>query len=464
MGVGSTVYSLLKELMNIIPTWEMFFDLDGIFVVRPIPDGQNDIIYPIDETQYISNDLSVDFQNVKNQVVVYGKLNNIDYFTQNGDNATNVVIDFNDDGITSTLKLYYSAINLDTVTISGTNFGFQGPNIPNFRPINSVEIYNNQELVCVATLVRFENSTSSFGTEYSDTYLESFAIQPNELYFIRIYDARVIKNGDGIEKVDFSSPITYEFMGKQSPSYCLVNTNKQSPFYINKNYEGPNYYVGLAEVDYDSLTDNYVLRLPNTDDITSLENGTIITFMANHTSVEFQKVNIYNSQGRTIISDALIVQNEWEETLSGTIRRNPIAIGKLSNDYTIWALEYEKKFNRFVLLGRHTNALTKVCSGGEYDNIYSDQLAYERCEYELFLASNMKDSITLGVVPNYILDVNNKIKYNANSALPLLLKQFDSDSEDEYYMIKQISYPLGISTTSQNISAIRIYNDDNIIK
>lgn len=75
---GSTVYDLLVELRDLYPDWEMFFDVDGVFHFQPIPQGENEpIIINFDElTQavVISSTLDIDFENVKNNIIVYGRL------------------------------------------------------------------------------------------------------------------------------------------------------------------------------------------------------------------------------------------------------------------------------------------------------------------------------------------------------------------------------------------------------
>lgn len=55
--------------------------------------------------------------------------------------------------------------------------------------------------------------------------------------------------------------------------------------------------------------------------------------------------------------------------------------------------------------------IRKVCSGGEYSDIYSEDLALQRAEYELWLASDMKNEISLEMIEIPWLGVNQKIEY-----------------------------------------------------
>ncbi len=75
-GQGSTIYDLLAGLKNIYPSYEMFFDINGTFFYKKIPTGVDDPVL-IDDTLWtnivVSEDMDVDFQNVKNSIEVYGK-------------------------------------------------------------------------------------------------------------------------------------------------------------------------------------------------------------------------------------------------------------------------------------------------------------------------------------------------------------------------------------------------------
>lgn len=489
IGVGATVYDILKELMNVIPTWQMYFDTEGVFIVEPIPSGENSIVYNLDKTQYISSAISSNFENVKNQVVVYGRLNDLTYYTENtADILDNV--DYSGD----TLILKYSDINIDSLSIGGTTFGFFSLDYANSLPISKVEIYSGGELLLSSNLVKFANSTNSFGNDYATAAIEPYSIEPNEIFFIRVFEATQTIGSGGLETIDISQPIIFEFMGKQSVSYSLVNDNIESPYYINSIFESDNFYVGkslpLAEGHWGS---RYILKINSKDNLDEIENGTIITFMANASNIyasdsNCTKIDIVNKEGSTILSDIPMVQNFWQEE-NGIETRPFVPQNKISNDYTIWQLRYEKIGDNewFILVGKHPNAIVKIFSGGEYDNIYCDQLAYERCLYELFLYSNMNDTISIDIVPNYLIDVNCKIQHNPNSMLPKniyttqqlltnssndIYKEYQTgfnqnfyvkNDNAQYFLTKQVTYHLGVENTPQTISAIRIYDSGNLI-
>lgn len=97
---GATIYDLLVGLRDIYPDYEIFFDVDGTFFYKPIPTGDGDPIL-IDDTLWpnivTSEQINVDFQNVKNSIEVYGRTHNPAHFstetTISGSNITLTIAD-----------------------------------------------------------------------------------------------------------------------------------------------------------------------------------------------------------------------------------------------------------------------------------------------------------------------------------------------------------------------------------
>lgn len=88
--------------------------------------------------------------------------------------------------------------------------------------------------------------------------------------------------------------------------------------------------------------------------------------------------------------------------------------------------------------------IREIKQGGEYENIYTDDLARQRAEYELWLHTNMNNSITMSCVPILFADVNMKIEHAFKR------------KEKLQYIIKSISLDLNPLGT-QTINAIRFY-------
>ena len=81
---GATVYELLAGLRDIFPDYEIFFDVNGTFFYKPIPTGEGDPVL-IDDTLWtqivLSEQIDVDFQNVKNSIEVYGRTHDPAHFS-----------------------------------------------------------------------------------------------------------------------------------------------------------------------------------------------------------------------------------------------------------------------------------------------------------------------------------------------------------------------------------------------
>ena len=96
---------------------------------------------------------------------------------------------------------------------------------------------------------------------------------------------------------------------------------------------------------------------------------------------------------------------------------------------------------------RFNKQVRLVCAGGEYDNIYSDDLAQQRARYEIYLKARLHDSINIKSVPIYWLDVNQIVDYTLPN---------NTTEENDYWLVKSIS--TDVSTNGiQSISAIRYY-------
>ena len=55
----------------------------------------------------------------------------------------------------------------------------------------------------------------------------------------------------------------------------------------------------------------------------------------------------------------------------------------------------------------------QVLMGGEYDAIYTTQLAYERARYENWLATRLQDTVTIETILLPWIDINDKIQYTS---------------------------------------------------
>ena len=123
--------------------------------------------------------------------------------------------------------------------------------------------------------------------------------------------------------------------------------------------------------------------------------------------------------------------------------------------YELYSLEYFQKFynceriNMTVIEDspftiQKLGEIPDIKTGGEYENITSDDLAADRAKWENWKNCRLTDSITITTALLPFLDVNKKVSY----------KRSDSDTEHQY-IISSISHDFSGYTTS--ITMYRFY-------
>lgn len=83
--------------------------------------------------------------------------------------------------------------------------------------------------------------------------------------------------------------------------------------------------------------------------------------------------------------------------------------------------------------------------GGEYENIFSDDLAKQRADYELWLHTNMNNTVQLQCIPVPWMDVNIKVSYTPQR-----------ESTPSEYIIKSVNFGLAPSD-NMSINMIKFY-------
>ena len=109
---GVTWYEVLDKLRNILPNYQIYFDVNGVFRYEKIPSGEDD---PLMITEYLwDNNLlqetvNVNFNDVKNVVEIWGRVHETEYFSD----ASSTVVSNNVIGPT-----WSGLTNLETYTIT----------------------------------------------------------------------------------------------------------------------------------------------------------------------------------------------------------------------------------------------------------------------------------------------------------------------------------------------------------
>ena len=83
---GGTVYDILAALRDILPNYQIYFDIDGVFHYELIPTGVDEPVYLTDDVFnkiLIEETINTDFESVKNYIEVYGRTHDIDNYSTN---------------------------------------------------------------------------------------------------------------------------------------------------------------------------------------------------------------------------------------------------------------------------------------------------------------------------------------------------------------------------------------------
>ena len=186
---GGTVWNIVTQLRDILPRYETFFDVDGVFIYQPIPTGSGDPVI-IDDTIWpnllIDESINNDFESVKNYIEVYGRTLDPSYFSTNTTYSG------------STLSL--TVADYPTVLTDNTIVGFTTPSTGDISATGGISLKMNS----LTASVLYE-----YGTNNPVTALD------NETYYVAYYNQG------------------WYLMGHQQPVGIAYDDNPDSPFYIN---------------------------------------------------------------------------------------------------------------------------------------------------------------------------------------------------------------------------------------
>ena len=186
---GGTVWNIVTQLRDILPRYETFFDVDGVFIYQPIPTGSGDPVI-IDDTIWpnllIDESINNDFESVKNYIEVYGRTLDPSYF------STNTI--YSGSTLSLTVADYPTALTDNTIV------GFTTPSTGDISATGGISLKMNS----LTASVLYE-----YGTNNPVTALD------NETYYVAYYNQG------------------WYLIGHQQPVGIAYDDNPDSPFYVN---------------------------------------------------------------------------------------------------------------------------------------------------------------------------------------------------------------------------------------
>ena len=181
---GGYVFDIIKQLRDILPNYQVYFDVDGVFHYDQIPSGDNDPVL-IDDTLWddvnMSDNITTDFESVKNYIEVYGKSHTVNYFP-------------------SATSVSGGVLNL---TIAG--YTETAGNMIGFVPTTNI---------ATSAYIKVNNGTARKLVDSAGNGVKSL---DKDVYYVAVYQ----------------SNNTYLFLGHQQAQAVATDDNPESPFYVD---------------------------------------------------------------------------------------------------------------------------------------------------------------------------------------------------------------------------------------
>ena len=491
IDVGGTIYDILTELRDIMPNYQIYFDINGVFHYEPIPLAYDDPVL-IDDDLFnnvlISENINTDFESVKNYVEVLGHTWDVDYYstsestTVSGGTITPTFADLKtlEDGTAVGITLP-SDIN----STSGLNIDFLGTN--KIVDINSQNVQSlSKDTEWIFQFVPGSKLPSGY-TELE--YIQSSGIQYIDTGFKPNQDVRVTCDFEYISSVE------------EQTIFMARRTNAQDQFGLFHNTAGWTFRYGAnsAENNTIGIMDRILLDINknvatlngvkltnsaatfNTDTNLMLfvrnTNGTL----NNYAIAKLYACSIYSDE-TTMIRNFIpcknpsgviglydLVNNQFYQNAgTGTFIAGPEIPSTEDKGGPFWrfmghqqaqATSYDNNPSSPFYVGdpigsSSVGRIRIVLYGGEYDNIYSDDLAQQRADFEIYQRSRLNDSISMETIPIPWMDANIVISH-----------RFGQKQEPSKYIVKSFSvdYATGGTMTINAISWYPYYEESEVV-
>ena len=491
IDVGGTIYDILTGLRDIMPNYQIYFDINGVFHYEPIPLAYDDPVL-IDDDLFnnvlISENINTDFESVKNYVEVLGHTWDVDYYstsestTVSGGTITPTFADLKtlEDGTAVGITLP-SDIN----STSGLNIDFLGTN--KIVDINSQNVQSlSKDTEWIFQFVPGSKLPSGY-TELE--YIQSSGIQYIDTGFKPNQDVRVTCDFEYISSVE------------EQTIFMARRTNAQDQFGLFHNTAGWTFRYGAnsAENNTIGIMDRILLDINknvatlngvkltnsaatfNTDTNLMLfvrnTNGTL----NNYAIAKLYACSIYSDE-TTMIRNFIpcknpsgviglydLVNNQFYQNAgTGTFIAGPEIPSTEDKGGPFWrfmghqqaqATSYDNNPSSPFYVGdpigsSSVGRIRIVLYGGEYDNIYSDDLAQQRADFEIYQRSRLNDSISMETIPIPWMDANIVISH-----------RFGQKQEPSKYIVKSFSvdYATGGTMTINAISWYPYYEESEVV-
>ena len=492
IDVGGTIYDILTGLRDIMPNYQIYFDINGVFHYEPIPLAYDDPVL-IDDDLFnnvlISENINTDFESVKNYVEVLGHTWDVDYYspsestTVSGGTITPTFSDLKtlEDGTAVGITL-----PVDVNSTSGLNIAFLGTNkIVDIDSKNVQSLSKDTEWIfqfvpgpkLPSGYTELEYIQSS-GTQYIDT-----GFKPNQ-------DTRVVTKFDMIQTDTAWRKLWGSGSGSYNLDFALWNdgTTKLQSYYgtktnsavpitsmslnvdANKNiWEYSGETITFDKNNFTCAYSMYIFNV-NKDNSSAYLPGMMKLYffkIYNNEVLVRDFIPCKNPSGAIGLYDT--VNNQFYQNAgSGTFIAGPEIPSTEDKGGPFWrfmghqqvqATSYDDNPSSPFYVGdpigsSSVGRIRIVLYGGEYDNIYSDDLAQQRADFEIYQRSRLNDSISMETIPIPWMDANIVISH-----------RFGQKQEPSKYIVKSFSvdYATGGTMTINAITWYPYYEESEVV-
>ena len=481
IDVGGTIYDILTGLRDIMPNYQIYFDINGVFHYEPIPLAYDDPVL-IDDDLFnnvlISENINTDFESVKNYVEVLGHTWDVDYYspsdktTVSGGTITPTFTDLkelqNDTAVGITLPVDIGEnskilpdgyTQLDYIQSDGNQYidtGVLGSDINkvivDFQFTSSQSTTEQEVAACIA----------DGGKLQIGWYSNSFITTGGASYSQTSYSARTIGTASPIGSPSNSLYLFAQHEGnsakwKVKAKIYSCTISSASGFVRNfipcKDSSGT---VGLYDIVgnqfYQNNGSGSFTSGPETPPV--VVDKITINYLGSNDVVDIDDKPIKELSKDTEWIFQFVVQTEGEGE-SATETKFWRFMGHQQAQATSYDNNPSSPFYVGDPIGSSSvGRIRIVLYGGEYDNIYSDDLAKQRADFEIYQRSRLNDSISMETIPIPWMDANIVVSH-----------RFGQKQEPSKYIVKSFSvdYATGGTMTINAISWYPYYEESEVV-
>lgn len=295
------------------------------------------------------------------------------------------------------------------------------------------------------TYEMFYDKDGTFTVQKIPTKIEDPIDVPKE-----IFDSTLISFGDSVKMSNVKN--TTEIWGRSLTSTytatsCITNGSQYSVT-ISDTFEALVFGETYCITPKSSCVNNQTMKIQDTEECgiyTEAGNGTYFAITAGKMIADVPYVLKY-------VDGRFVLQGELEiHVIVQEITEEPSALEKAQYKTknacreVEWVINPESQFACTINgIGNIDREIRQVLQGGEYGNIYTTELAYERAKYENWLKTRLQDTVTIETLLIPWLDVNDKIEFTSPDS-----------GKVETYMVQTIGYDF--THWTMNVKCSRFY-------